>query len=338
MKNNKIKFLFAFFVLFTATMSGQVDDGFLLHNDFVKTFEDEQKQQGNVEMPAEPKFLLAPAWFVPQWIVNFSNAGQIEGYMIGISDPGLDEEVAARQAELRAVSLHLLLQRVNVKNLTDYYSNEVENVDVSMYEYFSRATAQSDMLDYTIVDSAKSNFGEKIYLLKFGTTPVPSPKWGNKLSLRTDLYKGEIQYRDQTEYKAHFQLVTTNAAGDTLLDYMLTEIGSNFETLSYMEGKELIGSTYPYVYIPGHNEKNEEIKCYLAGGLWKEFYKSLLNQILNLSQINCSKVGKMSERMQPSFEKNTRNLSNNLLRFGLHSFSIEKTFVKVEMSGTPLAP
>lgn len=328
-------------ILFVLSMV-PVDGQNTAKQQFAKTFHaDKTAAQSRYTEPENKRpFLFATPWTVPRWMNPFHNIGDSLGYMIGVSDPGLDSADAVKQAKLRAIALHLIMQKSKIKNLTDYYSNELENVNTEMYEYFSSAETLAKIPRYEVARLEFSNFNEAVVVLKFNSFAQTDPVWGEQLRIYTDLYKGEVQYFDRAEHNDHCRFTVLNVKGDTIMNYISTEYDKDYDVSSFMDGIEMKGFRYPFVYVTGGTDVSNLEKSYLTGGLWREFYKSTLNQMMALSQTVNSMIEKMGDRFANvnSFEKLTRTKSINTFTFKLYSFSFQPTYLEVEMKGIPVNP
>lgn len=266
---------------------------------------------------------------LPEWIFNHKKSTKKTLYIIGISDPGMDSVSAVELAVLRAKTIYALLNNSNIKNVTDYYSNLQNQTNENMFEYYSQIFANYNIGDENIIKNFYTKYKEAVVLLKIQQYYTPSlPK--DSISLDCELYKMDMNMEYGTQYEAMFDIKTKNHNKDSCISshFVLTEVNGNSEILTEYKNSKLTIPNYYFNYIKSNN--NVQIKA--SNGLWKEYIKSILLKILNLSQINSIKIKTLAENYSSIYEKMTREISNNKLQFNIDTIRILNNKLDVELS------
>lgn len=267
---------------------------------------------------------------LPEWIFNHTKSTKETLYIIGISDPGMDSVSAVELAVLRAKTIYALLNNSKIKNVTDYYSNLQTQTNENMFEYYSQIFANYNVGDENIIKLFYTKYKEAVVLVKiqkYYTTFLPK----DSISLDCELYKMDMNMEYGTQYESMFDIKTKNNNQDSCISshYVLTEVNNNSEISTKYNNNKLTIPNYYFNYI---KSTNNSVQLKAGNGLWKEYIKSILLKILNLSQINSVKIKTLAENYSSIYEKMTREISNNNLQFNIDAIKILNNKLDVKLS------
>ena len=270
--------------------------------------------------------------YLPTWMLNPPKATNDNLYIIGISDPGMDSITAVKLAALRAKTIIVLLNNSNIKNVTDFYSNIQSQTHKNMFEYYSQIFASYNIGNEIIVKNFYTKYNEAIVLIKI---PTNDTTLFNKdsITVNCELYKMDMNMEYGTQYEAMFSINTKKYNGDTCSNsnYVLTEVNGNSDVLTeYLDNKITIPNYYFNYKIFENDSSHIQLKA--DTGLWKEYIKSILLDILNLSQINSIKIKTFAEDYSSIYEKMTREISNNNLQFNIEAIQIINNKLDVQLN------
>ncbi len=273
--------------------------------------------------------------YLPGWMLNPPKATNDNLYIIGISDPGMDSTTAIELAVLRAKTIIALLNNSNIKNVTDYYSNIQSQTHKNMFEYYSQIFASYNVGNETIIKKFYTKYNEAIVLINIpanDTTLFAK----DSITLNCELYKMDMNMEYGTQYEAMFNINTKKYNDDTCSNshYVLTEVNGNNDVLTeYLNNKITIPNYYFNYKFSENDSSNIQLKA--DTGLWKEYIKSILLKILNLSQINSVKIKTLAEDYSSIYEKMTREISNNNLQFNIDAIQITNNKLDVKLNVCP---
>jgi len=112
---------------------------------------------------ADTSVLSTAYSLIPSWIIKLLPEQQDTLFIFGISDPGLIDSVARRQAILRALTFGAMADVTDCEHFSDFYSQEKESGTVSKYEEIYRFSADApvksasiNIINYTILPSTEA--------------------------------------------------------------------------------------------------------------------------------------------------------------------------------------
>ncbi|RLD64436.1 MAG: hypothetical protein DRJ01_00800 [Bacteroidetes bacterium] len=273
--------------------------------------------------------------YIPSWLFNVPKSTNDYIYAIGISDPGMDSADAIQLASVRAKSIVALLNNSNIRNVTDFYSNLKSNANENMFEYYSQILASRKVSNDSIINSFYTKYDEAVVLLRIPTNIINSDDY-DFITMDCKLYKMDMNMEYATQYEAMFEIDANKYNEDTCFTshYILTEVNNNVDILTeYMDNKISIPNYYFNYKIFVNDSNSNQLSA--DNGLWKEYIKSILLKVLNLSQINSVKVKTMRENYSSIYEKMTREVSNNNLQFDIDNIQVIDNRLKVGISICP---
>lgn len=275
---------------------------------------------------------------VPLWFINPPIAEGNEVYAIGISDPDLDSTQAYEQALYRARIMACILYHGTTQLLCDFFFNEIQNSQDIIYEHFSRINAKvPNNEEFNVIETFQNNFDETMVLIKC------SPKVGimssehNKVKL--ELYSNEIEVSKKSEYQSIYEMLVHKGTdkSDTVNFYQLTEFGKRYDVIRYSGNKLVQVPIYTLKYsgIPSSDSTNIQ---YFSHGLWKEYMRSVMNEIIGVARLKPENIQSLGETYQyENNEKLIRGISVNKMRFVITGISVIRAELKVNLREIPLS-
>jgi hypothetical protein len=215
--------------------------------------------------------------------------------------------------------------------------NEVNHSSNVVYEHFSRINANIPILgNFEIVSSQRNKFDETIVLMRYFPTDSLKPEQYDQIAM--ELYKNEVQSSAYGNFQSVFEIrvQSNNADRSDPMFYQLTELGTRYDVLSLYENQQKNIPIYklPYTGIPNNDSATFS---YFSHGLWKEYFKSVMIQIISKAREKPENIQYLGDAFQKnSYEKLTRGISVNQMRFVVTGMNVFNNELKVAMRELPL--
>lgn len=274
---------------------------------------------------------------VPAWFINPPVSDGNDVYAIGISDPEMDSTEALAQAIYRAQVLANVLRKSTTQLLCDFFVNEVNHSSNVVYEHFSRINATIPISgNFELVNTYRNSFQETLVLIKY--YPANQLQSEQVHRIKMELYKNEVQSTAYGNFQSVFELWVQSNTPDMSdpMFYQLTELGTRYDVNSVHNNIEKHIPIYklPYAGIPS----NDSAKfSYFSHGLWKEYFKSVMTHIISKAREKPENIQYLGDAFQKnSYEKLTRGISINKMRFVVTGMSVFNNELKVAMRELPL--
>jgi len=275
---------------------------------------------------------------VPDWFTNPPVSEGDEVYAIGISDPGLDSADAITMAVYRARIMAHILRYSMTQLLCDFFVNEADHSNSVVYEHFSRINSIIPVADESveIIDRFTNRFDETMVLVK--CKPDLNLKKEETYAVQLELFKNETESSIYGNYESVYDMMvkSNNINYPDPVFYQLTEYGTRFDVISTMDNQNQTVPIYSLSY-EGLNGTDSVRYQYFSHGLWKEYLKAVMTFIMNAAREKPENVQVLTDKYQAeSFEKLTRGISVNKMRFVLMAIKAEQNQLKVELKELPL--
>ena len=278
---------------------------------------------------------------LPGWISDTSFRDTESHMVFGISDPGVNAEIAYRQARCRANMMaklfHLSEIGIVIAQYGDVYDNLLQQqlADKSgKFVQFLRveAYATAHWLALTLVDSASTVFGEKIllYRIDVDSTVQKSPKQ----AVSFDFLK--VEYNTQNDYSSDC-FYALNSEWDTCsMKYRMYKNDEISAIESQLDSSNFLFPFNYYKYYPAHPQQlalaetnfNGGAKLYY--GLWKAYFEAVvhvysgfysqnvkLNMVQELYADRLQNMNQLSEKQLLSAQLKTIKIGQNELKLQL---------------------
>lgn len=328
------KLLIYTFILIPVWCFGQVDK-----TKFEEIFEEETTDSKYSKRENHSgAYHYVPPQVVPAWFINPPVSNGNEVYAIGISNPGMDTTAALEQALLRAEIIANVFRKSTTQLLCDFFTNEMQRSNSIVFEHFARVTAKLPRQkgNYQVVDSYRNRFDETLVLIKY--EPPKKVKASQLQTIRLELYRNEIDSKTYGVYESIYELLVQpeSVEADAMEFYQLTELGKRSDVVSGGTKKENQVPIYSLKYS-GLPMADSASNCFLSHGLWKDYYKSILLQILERAREKPENISFLSENYNSENNQNlTRGISVNKMRFVLTGVQAEQNQLKVKLQEVPL--
>lgn len=322
-------FLFMLCLFFHQTADAQFDQ-----EKFEKIFEEETggDKKYSERKNHSAKYSYEKSQALPQWFFTppIADGGSIVA--IGISDPGLDSADAVNMAIYRAQLMANVLRKSTTQLLCDFFLNDQSSAQQIVYEHFSRILTQmpDSAGGVEIIETYTNAFDETMVLINYKPPEVSPDLRLNKVFL--ELYKNETEASIYGGFESIYELqVKHNGNKQPSMFYQLTEYGPR---------NNVVGAVYDINYdVPIYSLSytcmvSDSInKMHLSHGLWKEYFKSVINNVLMAARQKPENIKIMGDKYQEeaiqsdTYEKLTRGLSVNKMSFVLEGIKpFEHTF------------
>lgn len=284
---------------------------------------------------------LTTVFDLPKWItLTETTPLQNELLTIGISDPGLDQVTAFKQAEMRAKILATILSSSKISDCKEIYTNEIEGKDnsenASKFTSFQmiKASLAYNESQFQLIDSATTLYGEKIVMMKF--IPTLSNAINNeKTEVDIHVILSEYNLRSKFQENKFFQLsnkITTPSVIDEAT-YRLYKVDEQAEIESSMNNKTFIFKQDYFKYLLNESLDVPEypVKTKLYYGLWSALFESIVTQFSNFY----SSAGFAAYSLGDDYS-NTNGTKNQTIDQQLHTIEFSGKMTRLFISENEL--
>ncbi len=311
---------------------------------FEKIFEQETSDpKYNTRENHSSAYLHTPSQTVPSWFINPPVSTTDAVYAIGISDPGMDTTQALETAIYRAQIIANVLYFSTTQLLCDFYVDEAQNTSDVVYEHFSRINAKlPHKADFEIIEKYRDKFDETLVLIKYHAQKKIKASKSNKINL--EIYKNEVSSTAYDNFESVYEmLIKANSKNDPdPAIYQLTELVKRYDVLTSVNGDSINIPIYNLPYLGLTNPADSIGLCYFSHGLWKEYLKSIMVYIISKAREKPEKIQLLGEGFNnensdgSSYEKLSRGISQNNMRFVLTHIEATKDNLNVTLQEIPL--
>jgi hypothetical protein len=254
---------------------------------------------------------------LPSWFFNPPQSGGDVVYSLGISDPDLTPDEAAKQAFFRAKTMAFLYNRSQVQYFRDIYSVEYTEGRYTKFgqrfdTYFKlSATGFADSSCFTVVNNHFTRYNEAIVLVRY--TPLDASKANMNSDLisivGTALYI-EAQINEAFEPQGEYEFTTVIRGANSPVEsavFTFREKGNRFLSISEYKGKRYEFPLFVYMYSnPAWASNTQPLVSY--NGLWSAYSKKFLRQLTLETEQSSIRIRAVEEQHNPSL----RNLSREV--------------------------
>jgi hypothetical protein len=246
---------------------------------------------------------------------------------IGISDPGLERDLAIKLAMIRAKMIATLLAFPEVGILTDNYSNEdqaIQQADyASRYSDFIhiKSLLPADSSSFHVEEIEFTSFGEAIVLVSY-TKPCDNNK--GYVMTEANIYQNERQKQDRFDAEGKIDITCTDKLSESTLltsTYGVISI-NNFSEINTIIDNLILDFSYKnYRYVadsvnsPLSLENISSTK--LTYGLWKAFAERFLKSVCQHSQNEAVNIQQVDDNYNLGNQSLSRELMQSRYKFQL---------------------
>jgi hypothetical protein len=283
-------------------------------------------------------YQFVPPQDLPDWFVSPPISSGSDIFSIGISDPEMDTTEALEQAILRAEIMANVFRKATTQLLCDFFSNEVNQSNQIVFEHFARVSAKlpNQTGNYELVNTYRNRFDETLVLIKY--IPPKRVRANQLQTIKLELYRSEVETSSIGEYESIYELIVQpeSVSEGRPAFFQLTELGKRSDVVSGKDKEEKQVPIYSLKYT-GLPMADSAKACFLSHGLWKDYYKSALIQMLEKAREKPENISYLGDNYNSeSFQKLTRGVSVNKMRFVLTGIKGEQNQLKVTLKEIPL--
>ncbi len=312
------------------------------YREFKETLEKETEKLE--QDTAKSNFQVLHPASLPEWLFNLPVSTSNTLYVLGISDPGMEEEKAFQLAELRAKAIIAVFFKSKVTFIIDNYSNERidENRDEFTTRYenlFSIVSTLSDShSNFEIVNKEYTSFGEAIVLLKF--SPRITKEKPDQIKLEINSYEVERQKYNTFEIEEKFDITgslieAVNDSSKSNFYYSFHSLNNLFEISSKYMDEEY---QFPYYSFKYQGQSTDDKSIFetsinnkLNYGIWKAYIETLVQKIFNMSLVFAVDIKRVGDDYSSKTQNFSREVSEANMSFRLNKFYIYNNRLSLEL-------
>ncbi|WP_321436646.1 hypothetical protein [uncultured Bacteroides sp.] len=247
---------------------------------------------------------------LPQWFWNLPVATDKLSYAIGISDPEMEDSVKAqKQAVQRALLQLSLMSGASISGVSDLYNKDLQNKYEEYYKIAGSSFVQGGIV---VLDSSKTQLGEKIVLIKLDRNRK------NRFHIET----GVEVYKSNTKIEIGWcssEKISYYARTDSdSMSCICEQDNEQYNLLSVWNGDTISIPAYRYEYKGIHTDNTTDvsdsiIKLYQKG-LWSGYFQAFLNGLQTTIANHQSRLKSMTElHNHSSGNENLNSINRNVV-------------------------
>ncbi len=302
-----------------------------------------KETNANCQDTLSKKQILHPVR-LPDWFLTIPKSDHIYIYSPGISDPGMDEESASKQAILRAKALIALMSYPKITSITDNYSGEEvakgDDEFITKYEnlYHIDSKIVASESQFEQMEYFYNSFGEAIVLMRFEISGKQETT--DTLNVSAEFYQVERQKNTVFETEERCSLdasfsgseISEVHKGNTFSIHALNnlvEINSTYE-----------GQAIPFPYANYRyegldstlfQELETELNQKLNFGIWKAYFETLTQKIIGLSQSSSFAIQQVGDDYTSENKNLSREISASNPSFAITGIRVADNFLMLDV-------
>ncbi len=286
---------------------------------FLKILEDETRQASN-DFDTPAFFTLIPER-LPSWINQIPVSRQNKIYVLGISDPGMDDKTGFIVASIRMRMIYSLLNKTLVRNMRDFYMREKHaryaNAFID-YTHFSNNII-TDFSEIKIVESHTTKYGETILLGEVDISGLDKgSSSGSRLQASAGIWSNARRIGTRTEIISKVNFKTSyepdGLNGIMEFSYEAHAVNRRVNTTNKFNGKTI--SSIPALnlrYTIENHDGADSVRTDLIGyslrnGIWYAYLTAILFELADMAHGNAIHVSNISEIFDNTAQDFTREL------------------------------
>ena len=271
-----------------------------------------------------PSFFTLVPERLPEWINQIPPSSGNNLYLLGISDPGMDEETGLLVAKLRLKTVYALLAGTIVRNMRDFYTSErhasYSNAFIDYTEFSNKISA--DFSQINIIDSHTTKYGETILLgeIDINTLNVNNSE-SKLLEVSAGIMSNARRVGSRTEMVSKANLKTTYISDELNeeieLSYKTHAINRRVNTETILNGKPI--SSLPALslrYSMESQAAEDSVSIDLTGyslrnGLWYAYITSIMFELADAAHGQAINISNIHEIFDNMVQNLTREIVSN---------------------------
>jgi hypothetical protein len=281
---------------------------------------------------------------LPNWFLTIPQSDHNYLYSFGISDPGLDEESAHKQAIIRAKALTALTSHPKITSITDNYSGEEvakgNDKFTTKYENLYRieskifaSESQFEQMEYYY-----NSFGEAMVLMRYEISS--KPETFDTINVSAEFYQVERQKNTVFETEEKFSLdpsftesgIPAVLKGNT---YSIHSLNNLVEINSIFEGQAIYFpyANYRYEGLDStlFQEPETELNQKLNFGIWKAYFETLIHKIIGLSLSSSVAIKQVGDEYSNENKILSREISESNPSFGITGIRVDNNYLMLDV-------
>ena len=271
-----------------------------------------------------PSFFTLVPERLPEWINKIPNSSDNNFYLLGISDPGMDEETGLIIAKIRLKTVYALLAGSIVSNMRDFYTSErhasYSNAFIDYTQFSNKISA--DFSQIKIIDSHTTKYGETILIGEIDISTLNNPNSeSNLLQVSAGIMSNARRVGTRTEMVSKANLKTTYISEELNeeieLSYKAHAINRRVNTESTLNGKTI--SALPALslrYAMENQPAEDSISIDMAGyslrnGLWYAYISSIMFELADAAHGQAINISNINEIFDNMVQNLTREIVSN---------------------------
>lgn len=251
---------------------------------------------------------------LPQWVNNIKFEDKNKIYLLGISEPDMEETEAEKMAMNRILTLSSLLLDVSIGNMRDYFVLEDKGVNTEYFLDYTRfiGSIYIDTNKIEIEKKYRTKFKETILLAAIDKSAFLSPAKKIKIYSKADIISKAMMVRSKSDLIIRTEIDTKIDEAESE-QYFSLAINRITNTEASRNGKlisELPALRLNYSIEEAENNDFENIMGYrLDNGLWYAYITAIFFELADKSHGNPVHFSNLSD----IFNNNIRNLNRELV-------------------------
>ncbi len=265
-----------------------------------------------------------------------------KAYVIGISDPGLEEHEGFSQALLRAKSLLSFSRGISIKHISDMYEEEYSderfNTVLNKYADFYRLNSglAIDTNRLRIINDTTNKYGETIILLEY---IHGSDDLNQIIKCNSDCLITEVRSNTDFEINQRVDILCEAFNKDDYKEsYKFTSrrVHRQYDINSFFNGKEIAPPMYTLRYKNTTDISDSiaemKIRSMLSDGLWNGLIDCLIQNLLIESKLRSSVMKATSDNYSKKHQNMNREVASSNAAIRLEDIYIYNNRIHVDIT------
>ncbi len=315
--------LFPLNLLFTQTQDNQRTSQTQQDRDRFNLLLEKETSRTERDTYSPAFFTLVPER-LPAWINQIPAPSNNKIYILGISDPGMDEETGLIVAKLRLKTIYALLTGIRVNNMRDFYIRERQTGYANAFIDYTQFTSKinADFSEINIIESYVTKYDETILLgeVDLGAIKTNDTQDANlqitaaimsnarRVGTRTEMVS-------KTDLKTKYRCEKLNKVIE--LSYEANAISRRVNTETQLNGKKI--SSLPAInlrYVVENENtqdtiRTEQMSYSLRNGIWYSYLTAIMFELADMAHGNAFNVANIHEIFDDIMQNLTREIVSN---------------------------
>lgn len=291
-----LSFLFCFLptvFLFTQTQIVQQQSQTVQNRDRLLKVLEQETTTSATDSDTQKFFTLVPER-LPSWVNQIPTATENKVYVLGISDPGMDEETGYIVAKLRLKAVYSIISGSVVSNIRDFYAQEhytdYSNVFIDFTSFENKINIDENNIN--IIESHVTKYDETILLGEIDINDLIANNPQSELIVTTGVMSNARRVGTRTEMVSKSDIDISYKSDEQEIDFLLyyethainrrinSETKLNESTISSLPA---LGLRYA---VENQNEDEPydgQISYSLRNGIWYAYITAVMFELADMA-------------------------------------------------------